>query len=675
MSDRDVSKPVKHVQKTAWPRRSPKAVTRPGIFFATTVAAALMFSGLAAKAATTNSLWTTGAAADYSTSADWSPAVIPNGPGYYTTFGGTSGSEVCNVTAANDANITLYGMYVGTNSTGATCTVNMTGGNLWISNTSSQYILTVGGGFPGVATVTAAGAPGNGIFNMSGGNLTVARTSAATEHQDGFILGLNTNSTGSFSLSGGTATFLCGVEIGAEGAGSLSVSAGTLIANSWFHIGEGANSTTQPGLGSGSFYLSGGTVYVLPNTGGGPIAENSGFCLNNGVTNATAEISGGTLYCFNIGMNGQFPKTATNVLKITGGTFYIGAGGVSSNENVGASSLSEQITISGGTFHTADILVANAGGANGSTANVLGDGTNWTWSATLPVTLTNSAMSVNGTTGPGYVTFAPEATRTITLNNDWSGVGGMSFGGSGRVILAGANTYTGATTVNGGELSVSGSLASSKITVAGGAILDYSMLASAPTLASSVVVSNSSAGAMIGGNVNAGTATLALTYNGSTPSFSATNGTLTLSSGNVLNINNTGSALTAGTYTLIANTSAGTAGTVAGTIPASVTIGGAGLASKLSASLALDSGGLELVVVQPPPPPMSISSLSVSNTTLNISAINGSATSTFVVYKSTDVSLPLANWIPVVTNSFDVNGNATLHTNVLLKPLPRLFFY
>jgi autotransporter-associated beta strand protein len=395
--------------------------------------------------------WMANTPADFKVSSDWDLQAVPATPSCTVQF--TNGIN-CNYTASD--NFTVGPTILGPENFSGT--VNMSGGSLTITNSANEYLLMLGGGAQGVAALSGVSGTGNGTFNMSGGNLTVVRASAPTEHQDGFILGLGTNSAGTFSLSDGTATFLCGIEIGVEGAGTLTVSGGTLIANSWFHVGEGLTLTTQPGLGSGTFNLSGGAVYILPNTGGSPSAENAGLTVNNGVTNATVNISEGTLYCYQIGMNGLAPSIATNTLNINGGTLYLGAGGVSSNELVAASALAEFVNISGGTFRTAD-FATNAGTAasNGNTNNILPDGTNWTWSAMVPVNLTNSSFKVNGATGPGYVTFAPEAGRTITLNNVWSGVGGMTVAGPGQVILAGVNTYSGNTTVSAGALDVNAS--------------------------------------------------------------------------------------------------------------------------------------------------------------------------------------------------------------------------
>jgi autotransporter-associated beta strand protein len=310
---------------------------------------------------------------------------------------------------------------------------------------------------------------------MNGGTLNVVRNSTTNLYQDSFMLGLGTNSTGTFTLNGGTANFLCGIEIGINGSGILNVNGGTLIDNGWFHVGSGASKAG--GMGSGTFNLTNGTVYILPNIGSPPTeaANNGGLAINQADTNAVVNISGGTLYCCRIGLDGNtgIPSTgSTDTLNISGGLIYVGYGGVGSNDNVAVGNQIQSVNISGGTFHTADILPSGGGGGvNGSTNNVLSDGTNWVWGLTPPVNLTNS---IPGMGGVGHVTFAPEANCTISLKNVWSGQGGINVAGPGTLIVAGTNTYTGNTTVSGGELSLTGGGTignSQEIIVAGGAML------------------------------------------------------------------------------------------------------------------------------------------------------------------------------------------------------------
>jgi hypothetical protein len=72
---------------------------------------------------------------------------------------------------------------------------------------------------------------------------------------------------------------------------------------------------------------------------------------------------------------------------------------------------------------------------------------------------------VNGSTGPGYVTFAPEANRTITLNNVWSGQGGFNVNGPGTVNAGSGLQNSGAITVSNGTLVAYGTMNSGNITV------------------------------------------------------------------------------------------------------------------------------------------------------------------------------------------------------------------
>ncbi len=69
-----------------------------------------------------------------------------------------------------------------------------------------------------------------------------------------------------------------------------------------------------------------------------------------------------------------------------------------------------------------------------------------------------------------------------------------------------------------------------------------------------------------------------------------------------------------------------------------------------------------------------ITGIAVSGTTLTITATNGQANASFVLLESANVALPLAQWTPVLTNSFDGNGALNLSTNVVNPSNPKEFY-
>lgn len=70
-------------------------------------------------------------------------------------------------------------------------------------------------------------------------------------------------------------------------------------------------------------------------------------------------------------------------------------------------------------------------------------------------------------------------------------------------------------------------------------------------------------------------------------------------------------------------------------------------------------------VVSSVKPTPSFTSLSLSGTTLTLAATNGATNGIYVLLSSTNVALPLAQWIPMLTNTFDSGGNLDLSTNVI----------
>jgi autotransporter-associated beta strand protein len=319
----------------------------------------------------------------------------------------------------------------------STASLTMSQGTL-VSTNSSGIAFALGNANPSTAT-----------FTMNGGTLVVARPSTANlYYQDAAAIGNATNSTGTFAINNGLAKYLCGVEIGDANpsTGTFTVNGGTVVDNGWFGVGRANNS-------SGTFNLSGGTMCILRNPNNDGAGTAGGVSLSQGVpANGTANISGGTLYCTMI----RFSTSANGheTLNVSGGDIYVGYLGLC---RPGAAA-SQNITISGGKFHTVDMVPVAAGSTIGDTNTIQADGTSWTWDANLQVNLTNSTFLVNGQSGPGYVTFAPEATRTITLNAPFSGVGGLAMSGPGTLALNGNSGYTGPTTISGGTVAGTGSV-------------------------------------------------------------------------------------------------------------------------------------------------------------------------------------------------------------------------
>ncbi|MGD0259123.1 MAG: hypothetical protein ABSD29_04780 [Verrucomicrobiota bacterium] len=335
----------------------------------------------------------------------------------------------------------------------STASFTMSQGSLGITNSASNSLL-LGNGNPSTAT-----------FTMNNGTLTCLRN-ASTFYQDFLILGNAANSSGTFTLNNGTANMLCGVEmgVGVGTTGTLNITGGTFIDNGWFGLARG-NGTT-PYSGSAIFNLTGGTVYLLRNPGTVGGTEGISFCQAG--TNGVVNISGGTIYLYRIGFAapGTGAHNDTETLNVSAGDIYLGSAGIVNGGQGGTKVIT--VNLSGGTFHTAN-MGANTGGTQGTNSIGTGAnaGANWAWSAAIPANLTNSPA-------PGYITFAPEATRTITLSNVLSGTGGLALNngvnGSGALDIENNETYTGTTTLNGGTLMGNGQIQGSVIANAGAII-------------------------------------------------------------------------------------------------------------------------------------------------------------------------------------------------------------
>ncbi len=469
-----------------------------------------------------------------------------------------------------------------------------TGNNLAYFAGSAGGIVTLNGG------VTADGL----VFTTSGYNISAGSSSPLLT-----LAGPTINVP-----TGGTATTI-GCKIAGvaglteSGSGSLTLSG----ANTYTGITTINNGSIISVGSDGAAAGNAGNLGVVPSSvianlltlNGGTLNANATFTMNanRGITmtaNSTIDVSSGQTLTYGGIFAGAYSvtkidsgtlvfsgnhSTYTGPTIITGGILSTGGDNTSGAANLGevpSSFIANNIVLGGGTLSANNSFALSANRGSQLTAN--------------------SGLDV-GTQVAG-------AGQNLTVNGAISQSGG-SFGitktSGGILKLHATNTYSGSTIISAGVLALTGTGAisnSASISIAGTATFDVSGLTSTTyTLSSSTTLSASGAGtttnlggAVINGassgTVNLGTQPITLTYNGSAPALYISQGTLSLS-GNAFTVN--GSALAAGTYTIIQQAS-GNITSNAGTY----TVTGTAIGSGTTGSITVSGAKVNLVVKENP---------------------------------------------------------------------------
>ncbi len=231
-----------------------------------------------------------------------------------------------------------------------------------------------------------------GIYNLSGGTFTTG-----AQANRGILVGTNASCDGIFNLSG---------------SGALTVASGSSL-----HIGR---SEAVAAIGAkGTFNQTGGTATVSDLRMGGLSAATNANQV------AALNLSGGTF-------------TVTSFTNLSGGDNSVSTINLSGTADVTLPAF----PTTRGTGATATITF------NGGTLRAAGPSAAYLGGAATSALIKAGGASFNVGTGNDITLTTPLLTDGVSLG------GGLTKSGNGTLMLSGANTYTGSTTVNAGTLTL-----------------------------------------------------------------------------------------------------------------------------------------------------------------------------------------------------------------------------
>jgi autotransporter-associated beta strand protein len=369
----------------------------------------------------------------------------------------------------------------------------------------------------------AIGGEISGVISNSTGSAGVIKTGAGT-----LILSGNNSYNGVTTVSAGVLSInTVAVSTAAQslGAGS-TVNLGVAGTSSGMLLYTGATGTLDKninalGVGGDTIQNSGGGLLTLSGT---LTKANTVLTLSGGTFNVTGKITGGSTSTFNSDLNidGATVTLSGANNDYTGPTSIYGAGKLINGIN-NAMPTGTVLTVGTST----DGAVANTYDLNGFNQSIAALMSASNAGSTNTNTVTNSAVSGTSTltlTGVNSDSTAANGDFGGTIQDGANAATAITVTG-GKQTLSGANTYTGKTTVSGGELNVNGSLGARSAVSVIGATLGGSGYVNGSVAVTSGTVNGT--GLSMGATTFDGVSTLAGTTSAS--SIKASTGTLTLS--------------------------------------------------------------------------------------------------------------------------------------------------
>jgi autotransporter-associated beta strand protein len=404
-----------------------------------------------------------------------------------TTFGGiigatplTSLNVFSGPTAINKTAISTTGDqgYSGSVTLGSNSVLTTSTGNIVFSNTVDSVNLSTAFN---LSATTGSASDHSIVFNapVGGtavlGNLTLTTGSlitAAIKLSSNSAISITTNSTSSYSSIGGAIQGVS-VSLTKAGAGSLylsgdstytgavTVNAGTLVAG--LSSTGAAGAVTSGPFGTGSVNVSGSTldlngknisnVINLAGTGasgvGALINSSVSAAITNGAVALTADTTlGGTGdYTINGIISGAHALNFINtgIITLTNANIYSGGTNINASTTIGSTTLNGTVNlVNNYALPNGQVVTLNSGflDINGQSPTI------------GSFTIVGGSIIDSGLTAGKLQasTYIVRTTSAATISVILAGNGDFTMSGSGTVILSKANTFTGTTTINAGQI-------------------------------------------------------------------------------------------------------------------------------------------------------------------------------------------------------------------------------